>query len=354
MDVSLISSPHDSGSNPLGRALAVQHERVRDFLAAQRERVERIEAELAQRIQQCQEELREQQVELAAREATLAAAEDAVELRQQELERTDRQQQAEAEQLQALREAIAQRSAELDTRQEEVEAQRIHTEAQRRRIARELRAQQQAQRAELNRRRNEVAGAQAERPVQAVPPHPEPVRAAPVSVSGRLNWEAEKRQLLAALEEEEAGGKPAAHRTEIDEVIRATERALADKDRELTEMRQILDSQSSNLGQLAVGAAALGQVLDQDSLIREERENLRRLQQEWEEKSRKAEIEISLERAKLARQRAELEEKLQAFDQQRQGQETPGPSAATPAKPARGRWLARLGLKEDKDAEGDG
>jgi hypothetical protein len=260
-----------------------------------------------------------------------------------------------------LRDSLAQRAAELDARAEEVEAQRRHTESQRRRIARELRAQQQAQRAELNRLRNDVERA-ADRPASAAPPPSEPPpvaapAAAPAPTTGRLSWEAEKQRLLAALEEEENGGGAApdpARRLEIDEVIRATDRALADKDRELHEMRQVLDAQSSNLGQVAVGAAALGELLDRDALIHDERENLKRLQAAWEEKLRQAEIDISLERAKLARQRAELEEKTQAYEH-REGAEPPGPTGPTATgKPARGRWLARLGLKDDKEGEAAG
>ncbi len=363
MDVSSISTPHDSASNPLGRALTVQHERVRDFLAAQRERVERIEAELGERIQACQEQLRQQQADLAERETTLTGAEAALRERLQEAELQQRRQQLEAEELNALRDSLAQRKAELDALAEEIESRRRHTESQRRRIARELRAQQQAQRMELNRRRSELEQAAVDRPAPPAPSQPEPTRmavpvAAPASSNGRMSWEAEKQRLLAALEQEENGGGAtnSARHVEIDEVIRATDRALADKDRELHEMRQILDAQSSNLGQVAVGAAALGDLLDRDALIREERENLKRLQAAWEEKLRQAEIDISLERAKLARQRAELEEKSQAYEHNREGAEPPGPTgpAAPAGKPARGRWLARLGLKDDKEGEANG
>jgi hypothetical protein len=344
MDVTSISNPHESGSNPLGRALAVQHERIRDFLAAQRQRVERIEAELAARVQQCQTELSQRQAELEAREQALLANEDAWRAQQHELELAARQQELDRGELDALRQACVQRSADLDARQEQLESLRLHTESQRRRIARELRAQQLAQRAELNRLREE-----SERAVPDGRPSPEPqaskpLAAAPKSSGGGLNWEAEKRRILAALEREDEGSGDDGIRMEVEEVIRVTERALADKDRELAEMRQILDTQSSNLGQVAVGAAALGDLLDRDELISEEREHLKRLQQEWEEKLRQAEIDISLERAKIARQRAELEEKVRAYEQHSQ-------EAEPPEKKTRGRWLARLGLKDEDPNE---
>jgi len=162
--------------------------------------------------------------------------------------------------------------------------------------------------------------------------------------AGSSDWEAQKRRILAALEAEgtEPGAEDPARRLQIEEVLRATDQAIAAKDREIAELRQLLQDQSKNLGTVAVGAAALGQMLDNDAIIREERENLRKLQEEWREKLRQAEIEIAVERAKLARQRAELEERLRELPPK---PESGGPSEKA-EKPARGRWLARLGLAD--------
>jgi hypothetical protein len=110
-------------------------------------------------------------------------------------------------------------------------------------------------------------------------------------------------------------------------------------------LKQLLEKQSANLGSVAVGAAAIGSIVDSDAIVREERENLRRLQSEWQEKLRKAEVEISIERAKLARQHAELEEKLRAQGATPSKPDAPGSAAAKPDKSS-GRWLARLGLKD--------
>ncbi len=173
---------------------------------------------------------------------------------------------------------------------------------------------------------------------------------------GVLDWESEKRRILAALEAEcgaEGEGAPAStssgkNRLEIAAVLRRTDAIVADKDREITELKQLLRDQSANLGSVAVGAAAVGDVLDRDAIILEERENLRRLRAEWEEKLRKAEIEISLERAKLARQHADLEERLRTHGGVPQKPGVSGTAAAKPDKSS-GRWLARLGLKEPSD-----
>ncbi|WP_410965960.1 hypothetical protein, partial [Salmonella sp. SAL4438] len=77
-------------------------------------------------------------------------------------------------------------------------------------------------------------------------------------------------------------------------------------------------------------------------LIRQERERLQQAQEEWREKLRQAEVEISVERARIARERAEFEEKLRAIEAERSQVQTGG---SKQGKPARGRWLERLGLK---------
>jgi chromosome segregation ATPase len=174
-----------------------------------------------------------------------------------------------------------------------------------------------------------------------------PAQAAPATA---LDWEAEKRRLLAALEAEGDGsssetGSHAEALAEIQEVVRRTDMLLAEKDREIAELKQLLQDQSANLGSVAVGAAAIGQLLDADEIVREEREKLRRLQAEWEEKMRTAEIEISTERAKLARQRAELEEMLR---ENQLGNGPKGNGSGKTEAASSGRWLARLGLKDSK------
>jgi chromosome segregation ATPase len=171
---------------------------------------------------------------------------------------------------------------------------------------------------------------------------------------GVLDWEAEKQRILAALESQSAGDdgneEARAERLKIEEVVRKTDAVLAAKDREIAELKGLLANQSGSLGVMAVGAAAVGEVLDKDAIVQEERENLKRLQEECREKLRQAEIELSLDRAKLARQRAELEEKLRAMAPQESSTIGTAETADKSGKPPRGRWLARLGLKDlEKD-----
>jgi hypothetical protein len=160
---------------------------------------------------------------------------------------------------------------------------------------------------------------------------------------------------LAALEAdfEEDNEEDRQEKLKIQEVIRRTDRVAAEKNREIGELRALLESQASNIGTMAVGAAALGQILDTDAVIQEERKNLARLQEEWRDKLRQAEIEISLERAKNARERSQLDEKLRALEQQGVNPTIVG-KEKEPAKPTRGRWLARLGLTGSENEQENG
>jgi hypothetical protein len=172
------------------------------------------------------------------------------------------------------------------------------------------------------------------------------------TTTGILNWETEKKRILAALEADfvEEIEEDREEKIKIQEVIRKTDLVVAEKIKEIGELRELLENKANNIGSMAVGAAALGQILDTDALIQEERKNLGQLQEECRDKLRQAEIEISLERAKIARERAQLDEKLRALEQQ-------GINLTTvieekqPAKTPRGRWLARLGLTGSEDEQ---
>ena len=169
-----------------------------------------------------------------------------------------------------------------------------------------------------------------------------------------LDWEAQKRQILAALETEsdEESEKDAKKRLKIEEVIQTTDRVVAEKDREIDELKKLLEEQSSQVGSVAVGAAAFAEMLDQDAIIQEERENLSRLQEELQEKLRSAEIDISIQRAKIARERVEIDEQMRVLGRNNtDNASAENGQSQEPDKPVRGRWLSRLGLK-DLDEDG--
>ncbi|MBI3839653.1 MAG: hypothetical protein HY288_17165, partial [Planctomycetia bacterium] len=165
-----------------------------------------------------------------------------------------------------------------------------------------------------------------------------------------LDWAAQKQRLLASLEADDDGAddddaEAVAERNTIEGTILITDQIVAQKDREIAEFKRLLEEQS-NSSAAAAADASVAEALDHDELIRQEREKLRQIQAEWREKIGKAEIDISMERAKIARDRAELEEKMRSH-QHDQATHAPGdPPANAGGKPIRGRWLARLGLKE--------
>ncbi len=168
------------------------------------------------------------------------------------------------------------------------------------------------------------------------------------------DWQVQKQQLLAALEAEDSSsfqeGKPDAE-AEIARLRRELAQAetlLAQKDQEIATLQRLLEEQSTRVGNLAVGAAALEELIAQDAIIQEERENARRLREEWEQKLRQAEVELSLERAKLARERAELEERARQLEEwARQLQQQAAPVSQSPgntpgsAKSLRRKWFGQ-------------
>ncbi len=168
---------------------------------------------------------------------------------------------------------------------------------------------------------------------------------------GSVDWEAQKQQLLAALEDfDEEDEEDVAKRVKIEEVIQTTSAAIAGKDQQITELRQTVERQAGQAESTVNVAAALEEILDRDTVVQEEREKLRRLQDEFEQKIRQAEIEIAIQRAEIARQRVEVEEIMRQFsEEQRLVSETSNGGSAGDDKWAGRRWLARLGLKKQEE-----
>jgi hypothetical protein len=166
--------------------------------------------------------------------------------------------------------------------------------------------------------------------------------------AGGSDWESMKKRLLEELETTDEGDEQAVEdKLTVESAIKITDEVVAHKDEEIRELKRLLDSQSQNVGEVAVGASAIAQMLDGDALVCQERENLLKMQESLREQLRKAEVDISLERAKLARERSELDEKLRAIEAEKASGE-PAVDPATGIKgakqPARGKWLTRLGL----------
>jgi chromosome segregation ATPase len=172
--------------------------------------------------------------------------------------------------------------------------------------------------------------------------------AASASSGGANDWASQRARLVAMLEQEEGDGAiDAARRKErasIEDAIERTDRALAEKDRELAELRA---AQESN----AVASATdrrdsqCEEILSTDEIVAAERKRLAALQTEWEDKLRSAELEFSLERAKLAREQAALKERL--FDLQKLESQA-GSADSGDAKPGR-RWRLAFGLGDEDE-----
>lgn len=289
---------------PISESLQLQHGRVREFLSAQRHRW-----------REAEDRLRAQLDHSAAQLQTLRA-------RCEELERLVAEHDT--------------RSGSEDDGHDAEDFQRLYQMALD--DVRELKARNAELEKQLADRVGQVANVPRAGKLQAGPP------------AGALDWEAEKRRILAALESDFPAddAQAAAERLKIEEIIRTTDLAVAEKDREIEHLQTLLKQQSSSLGSVAVGAAALEEVLDKDAIIREERESLKQLQDQWRGKLRQAEIEISVERAKIARREAEVQEKLRSAEQAAKEEQEGEPTSRT-GKPVRGRWLARLGLTDPNE-----
>lgn len=166
----------------------------------------------------------------------------------------------------------------------------------------------------------------------------------PQTPETKLDWESQKRRLLAALESDfdESNPEQQADRLKIEDVIRTTDNVIAEKDEQIQQLTRQLEESSNGAGAVAVAAAALAEALDTDTAVRQERERLQQLQEQMKNKMCQAEIELSLERAKLARDRVHLEEQMRSV----QTDTAKAPGAADATEPTRGRWLSRLGLTE--------
>lgn len=169
-----------------------------------------------------------------------------------------------------------------------------------------------------------------------------------------LSWEERKLLILQQLENEtdEANDDPVqqevqlARQLEVKDLVETTEAEIARRDREIEELRSIVEQQSNTSQGVAIGAAAIAQMFESDDLIKQERNKLKDIQQEWEEKLRQAEIDLSMERAKLARERSQLEAELEKV-KQAQDNETLHDEIQEKVKGRKRKWLEHLGLKDE-------
>lgn len=163
----------------------------------------------------------------------------------------------------------------------------------------------------------------------------------------QLSWEQRKLLILKQLEDDTISGNefiPHEEKLSIQEVLDSTQAEITRRDEEIEELREIVRMQSDTRDGLAIGAAGVAQMLDGDELIQQERQKLREIQEEWESKLRQAEIDLSMERAKIARERIALDKQKEELCQSTK--EVVMPACTGKGKGKERRWLSILGLGE--------
>ncbi len=79
----------------------------------------------------------------------------------------------------------------------------------------------------------------------------------------------------------------------MEELIAITQKEIERRDEELSELRRIVEQQSSAREGMAVGAAAIAQLLDSDELVRQETGKTEGASRRVGTKARQVEIELS-------------------------------------------------------------
>ncbi len=166
-----------------------------------------------------------------------------------------------------------------------------------------------------------------------------------------LDWESQKRRLLASLAEEADGDADIApprqqQRLDISAVIAETDRVVASLNAELA---RVVAEASERTASEAVPANVVDHLsneqltaaVDADEYIQEQRERLAALEAELQNKLGKGELELSMARAKVAREQAELADWRIELELLRE--QLAGSGGGSSDKPRR-RWLDQLGL----------
>ncbi|MCY2983021.1 MAG: hypothetical protein NTY15_05215 [Planctomycetota bacterium] len=169
----------------------------------------------------------------------------------------------------------------------------------------------------------------------------------PGQKSETLSWEQRKEALLQQLEAETHAETPCDPRKvlDIERIVEQTTFEIERRDQEIADLKTLIEQQSIAHDGMSIGVAAIAEMIESDALIISERLRLKELRDDWEQKQRIAEIEMSLERAKLARERLEIQEKIQRYEENNSSQ-TEDENQSGKIR-TRGRWLARLGLRDE-------
>ena len=165
--------------------------------------------------------------------------------------------------------------------------------------------------------------------------------------AGEGSWEARKKQMLASLEGEIDDGdeERRAERATIENTIAITDDVVANKDREIAALKALL---AEGVGRDAADEAALNELIDADAVIQKHRDKIAQLEREMHDKLRAAELELSVERAKIAREQAQLADLRADLDSMRP---VGGAGNSDGCHAPKRRWLAKLGLAGDDEGK---
>jgi chromosome segregation ATPase len=173
-------------------------------------------------------------------------------------------------------------------------------------------------------------------------------RSASTADSGGMDWESQKRRMLDSLSDDADADDPAAYRERatIEGTIRITDDVVAKKDDEISRLREQLAAQQHASAD-ADNEANVNELLDADEVIQQHRKRLAQLEKETEAKLRATELELSIERAKIARKQVELND-WRAELESMQASNSKNDSGTAIGVPKR-RWLSKLGLGGDDE-----
>ncbi len=319
------------------------HAQASEQLAASDKRI----AGLSQQVQDFQENA--EQLEQTQRKFELALADvhklkrENAELHEELLSRpaADAQESPELVSLRAERDALAERVAELETgpvsdessdNQQELEDLQSRFE-----LAVDDVRQLKQEKADLEQR------------LSATP-------AAAVELSEAQDWQSQKARLLATLDAEDQGSideQRREQRATIEGTISITDRVVAEKDTQLakfedkiSDLQAQLESRPDTADTDALREEIAAEILGNDDAIKTELTRLREQQEQLDAKLREAELEISVQRATIAREQAALDEQRANFPDSAED----AAEDSSSDKPRR-RWLTALGIKEEEDED---
>ncbi|MGI9456531.1 MAG: hypothetical protein ACR2NU_08210, partial [Aeoliella sp.] len=164
--------------------------------------------------------------------------------------------------------------------------------------------------------------------------------------AGGMDWAAQKRRLLASLEGE--GDSPTPERTEerttIEATLRITDDVVAEKDREIAQLTRKLDTTGSQPANDDATEELHREAINSDEVIIVQRKKLAVLEEQMTDQFRKAELELSVERAKIAREQTELTDARLELESLRNSL----PKGSSGTSTGRGKWFSKLGLGGDE------